>query len=486
MCNTAAQLVDRVVPAVAVRQWVLSLPFELRGLAAFDAKVLSALSRFFADALAVRYRACARREGIDASQGGAVTFVQRFGSSLNLHVHFHVTVLDGVFARDANGVLVFHEAPAPTRAELESVAGRVHRRAVAWLARHGHVDDDGTPHRERGPLEACVAAALARGTVSKLADEGVDASAGETAAPEPPRAARGSRDAVDVEGFNLEASVRFDADDDLGRERLFRYAARPPFALSRMRLLPGGRIAYRIKKLRDGRAKQRVMTPVELLARLAALIPPPRYPLVRYHGVVAPRATWRREIVPKPRAPLPCKPRRRGAASVVEDNAIEAAPRQSHASPPGAARRAPVATTGPTPHVAPPQLDPRPAPLSLDSRAHAAPSIVTGSAPVADAPAKLHTDFLAPNVMSVRHWSRLLDGALVAISSRLDWATLLMRTFEVDVLDCPSCRGRLRILGSITQPDAVREILKRLAIPTEAPRAARARDPTDLDDDAVD
>jgi hypothetical protein len=42
------------------------------------------------------------------------------------------------------------------------------------------------------------------------------------------------------------------------------------------------------------------MTPLELLARLAALVPPPRYPLVRYHGVLAPRSSWRRDVVPQP------------------------------------------------------------------------------------------------------------------------------------------------------------------------------------------
>ena len=42
------------------------------------------------------------------------------------------------------------------------------------------------------------------------------------------------------------------------------------------------------------------MTPLELLARLAALVPPPRYPLTRFHGVLAPHAAWRREIVPRP------------------------------------------------------------------------------------------------------------------------------------------------------------------------------------------
>jgi hypothetical protein len=85
-----------------------------------------------------------------------------------------------------------------------------------------------------------------------------------------------------------------------------RYGARPPFSLERLRRLPGGNIAYRIKKLRDGRAKLRVMTPLELLARLAAIVPPPRYPLLRYHGVLGPRSSWRRDVVPRPRAPKPC------------------------------------------------------------------------------------------------------------------------------------------------------------------------------------
>jgi hypothetical protein len=100
MANTAAHLVDRVLPAVPVRQWVLSLPFELRALAAFRADVLSALGRLFVEAVFGRYHAQARGGGLGSLRCGAVTFVQRFGSSLNLHVHFHVVVLDGVFTRD--------------------------------------------------------------------------------------------------------------------------------------------------------------------------------------------------------------------------------------------------------------------------------------------------------------------------------------------------------------------------------------------------
>jgi hypothetical protein len=51
---------------------------------------------------------------------------------------------------------------------------------------------------------------------------------------------------------------------------------------------------------------------------------------------------------------------------------------------------------------------------------------------------------LAPNIISVRHWDRLLGGLLYAVSPRVDWATLLRRSFSVDVLECPKCHGRLR------------------------------------------
>jgi len=104
LADAAAHLVDRVLPAVPVRQWVLSLSFELRGLAAFRADALSALNRLFVEEVLRRYAARAKKEGFVDAPTGAVTHVQRFGSSLNLNVHFHVMVL--LDARDPLGRLV--------------------------------------------------------------------------------------------------------------------------------------------------------------------------------------------------------------------------------------------------------------------------------------------------------------------------------------------------------------------------------------------
>jgi hypothetical protein len=49
---------------------------------------------------------------------------------LNLHVHFHLLLLDGVYARDAQGRLVFHPAEAPTAADREAIVARTARRSV--------------------------------------------------------------------------------------------------------------------------------------------------------------------------------------------------------------------------------------------------------------------------------------------------------------------------------------------------------------------
>ena len=103
----------------------------------------------------------------------------------------------------------------------------------------------------------------------------------------------------EASGFNVHAGVTVRAGDGEGLERLLRYCARPPFSLERLSLLPDGRVAYLLRKPRRNGATHLVMTPVQLLARISALIPPPRFPLLRLSGVFAPRSSWRAAVVPK-------------------------------------------------------------------------------------------------------------------------------------------------------------------------------------------
>lgn len=492
MANEAATLVDRILPAVPVRQWVLSLPFELRALAAFNAKALTALSRIFADAVGQWYRRWAERDGIasaDAARAGAVTFVQRFGSSLNLNVHFHMCFLDGVYVRDERGCLAFHCAPSPDRDDLDNTLRIVHRRALQWLARHGHLE---RPPLEEcsnevalpSPIEACAAIATQRGTVRALVSDAdatqIAREAGRSDAAPPPREGA----AVEYEGFNLHATVRIAAGDDQGRERLCRYGARPPFSLERLRRLPGGRIAYRIKKVGAGRTKHRMMTPLELLARLAALVPPPRYPLVRYHGVLAPHAAWRKEIVPRP--PIAPNSRTDTAGARAKKRSCERSTHGGDAAPTRGGARSGFTTPPRKRASGAHDSSRRPA---VSGRADAAVVAVakhdqrkSPGNPNGDDPSAELTK-LAPNILSVRHWSRILGGLLYATSARLRWSELLRRTFDVDVLQCPKCHGRLRIIEAVVAADAARQILERVGLPSDAPRLVRARDPTTLEGD---
>jgi Putative transposase len=113
-------------------------------------------------------------------------------------------------------------------------------------------------------------------------------------------------------GFSVDGSVRIAAADRAGRERLLRYCARPPFALDRLRELDPERLLYESTKPGPGGNGSLLLTPLELLDRLAALVPPPRIHRQRYFGVLAPNSPLRTAVtalasiaITPPPAPTP-------------------------------------------------------------------------------------------------------------------------------------------------------------------------------------
>ncbi len=119
MADTAAHLVDRVLPEVPIRQWVLTLPYPLRYRCAYDARLASEVLRAFIRTLFAELRRRARRHsGVRAEQCGAVTFLQRFGSALDLNVHFHTLALRRCFSgssRSTRALPALRVADAPDR-----------------------------------------------------------------------------------------------------------------------------------------------------------------------------------------------------------------------------------------------------------------------------------------------------------------------------------------------------------------------------------
>ena len=179
------------------------------------------------------------------------------------------------------------------------------------------------------------------------------------------------------------------------------------------------------------------MEPLDFLARLAAIVPPPRYPLLTYHGILAPASQWRPNVVPRAReAPSGCAHRSDAAASGKRAGAA-----------------APVGGTFPHPGKPEPAAEsvPRPA---VPRAAIRAVGLLARSAE----PDESEYDPVIP----LERWTQLADGALLARAPRIDWPQLLRRTFAEDVMLCAKCGGRLQVLDVVAKPDEARRELAEL------------------------
>jgi hypothetical protein len=270
MAETAAHLVDHVLPHLPVRQWVLSVPKRLRYFMQHDGVVLNMVLRIFLRVIAQSlHQHCPTAAQMNEAtlHIGAVAFIHRFGSSLNEHVHFHVCVVDGMF----EGVPGESDADATSPGVL---AG------TPKLRFHPVTEIDETAVAQ---VQANLRRRILRAFVGRSLIERVDAKEMLT---------------YKHSGFSVNASVCIEAHDRAALERLLRYCARPPFAMERLRK-EGTALVYRCAKheaAAGGVVAELVLTPLELIDRIAALVPPPRTHRHRYFGVLAPNSPLRAAV----------------------------------------------------------------------------------------------------------------------------------------------------------------------------------------------
>ena len=104
---------------------------------------------------------------------------------------------------------------------------------------------------------------------------------------------------TDIDGFSLHAAVRVEAHDRKRLEQLCRYITRPALSDERVQLNAAGQVELKLKTPWRYGTTHLVMSPLEFMQRLAALVPRPRLHLIRLHGVLAPNAKLRPLVVPQ-------------------------------------------------------------------------------------------------------------------------------------------------------------------------------------------
>lgn len=260
MADTAAHLVDRVLPQISYRQWTLSFPRRIRFVLARDGALLSDVMRIFLRKVFAWQRRRARAKRIDNAHAGSVSFVQRFGGYLNANTHIHATLPDGVFVERDDGPPRFVELAPPSDDDIETLTSQI---VVAVDKRLARRDDNADIDEEPDALAHAQAASVQ--SVQSLSrtkrDRGTRRD-GDTAR----RTKKSTRCAL-IDGFSLHANLRIHANDRLGLERLLRYGARPAIAHKRLSLTDDGRVQYQFRRPSPSGATCWVGTPVEPISR---------------------------------------------------------------------------------------------------------------------------------------------------------------------------------------------------------------------------
>ena len=120
MAETAALLSGEVCPDMPLRQWIISFSFALRYLFAAHPQAMGKVLRIIYRTISTHL---IHKAGYSLKDGatGALTLIQRFGSALNVNIHFHILFLDRVYVCRDDRPPRFQRVKAPYNGELEDL-----------------------------------------------------------------------------------------------------------------------------------------------------------------------------------------------------------------------------------------------------------------------------------------------------------------------------------------------------------------------------
>jgi hypothetical protein len=299
---------------VPTRQWVVSVPIPLRYWMAASQDLTAQVHTIIRTTIGQYYVNKAVTRGCERANihPGSVTFIQRFGSALNVNLHFHCVFLEGIYhdRTDAGRKPRFLTGEPPSDTDVAAVVQKISHRVIRKLRHLGYLEAGGDaavatgydPLVDAAPalartLAASVQQRIAFGERAGQQVRRIGAgfgSEGEHPTLTGPRCAR-------VNGFSLHAHTQIPAHRRDQLERLLRYTGRGAVALERLAEDANGELMYTFTHpWSDGTTGIR-LAPLELLEKLAALVPLPHVHLVRYGGCLAPHSHLRGAIRPTPR-----------------------------------------------------------------------------------------------------------------------------------------------------------------------------------------
>lgn len=383
MNETAVFLVDHVLPQLPIRQWVLSFPFAIRYILAKNPKHVSRVLRITLRVIEGFYKKRGKLKNSGPVSVGSVTAIQRFGGSVNLNVHFHALVPDGVFYSKVADRKSFARTAAPEDCDIEKMVAQLAKRILSYFRRQGLIQNDYLNEEQAEFIDelssASVSSKIAFGERSgqrvrkygQLDDQ-----------PYSPKLTGPL--CASFEGFSLHAATCCEIWQKGKLENLAKYINRPPIANDRLTLTQSGQVLYKMKSPYQDGTTHLIFEPLEFIEKLCALVPPPRMHMIRYHGVFAPNSKVRSQIVKRNKVPK--KPK--------------------------------------------------------DGE-------------------NINDPILVPE----------------KLKSRISWAKLMSRVFQIDVTKCKHCGGKVKVLAATMEKQAIVKILKHLGLPSEPPEIAPARAP---------
>jgi hypothetical protein len=233
MTSEAAHLVDEVIPAVPVRQWVLTFPFDLRYLIAWNSPLRAAVLGAFMRALEAHYRRQARTQGGQEQKYAAISVAQRFDGAARLNLHWHVLCADGAWVETHGGV-AFQPAPPLKQSVVEQVFANVLRRIDRQLARLLG-DPDEEPRDKLSQRDPAFAALLRN---AMLGNQSSGKDAGKPQRVEfgkgPPAIKPHGRNCCTGNGYSLHANTTVAPEARAALEKLCQYVCRPAIAAHRL------------------------------------------------------------------------------------------------------------------------------------------------------------------------------------------------------------------------------------------------------------